>query len=367
MRKTQQIDLWTGGIYESTLNTTNTDFYVTILTECSYSHAEFSNDDNTLEYAVDWKSKLEERNNTISLLTSRCQYNADEYNEEQYLVEHVFKNYDMWPLFFVTSGTTTPTNIRELDPENLSVLFCSLNRVPHDHRLTMIDLFAKQDMLNNNDVTLVMPNDRGGTSYILAGNSPHQFEYWTNPRRLSLPSEEGLIEDVTNLRTLPVEYWRSLIDVINESNDYCLFYTEKTAKAIWCLKPFLIFGCKNINTYLREHGFELYDELFDYSFDSIEDKELRYDTGVKELKKLEGRNLQELYEMVKPKAIRNLQNLYKLILNNHVANEKKYANYLEQPVDVTLQLNNYLKEVQCNTINDIIGFDGDDVNNGKER
>lgn len=363
MRKTQQINLNQGGIIESTLNTTNTDFYVTVLTECSFAHPGFEpSENNTLEFALDWKTKLEERNNTISFISSRCEYKPDEYNDEQYLVKHVFKNYDMWPLFFLTSGVTTPINVKPLKPTNLSVLFGSMNRIPHGHRVAMIDLMAKNNMLDNNDVSLVMPIDRGSTF-----DTIEPFHYWQNPQRLSYPSEQGLIENVTDLRTLPVEYWRSLIDVINESNDYCLFYTEKTAKAIWCLKPFLIFGCKNINTYLTEHGFELYDELFDYSFDSIDDRDLRYETGLQEIKKLEGRDLQELYEIVKPKAIRNLQNLHKLTLNNHVANEKKYANYLNNHVDVTLQLNFYLKEVQCNTINDIIGFDGDDVNNGKER
>lgn len=362
MRKAQQINLSEGGIIDATLNATDTDFYITILTECSFAHPGFDTDeDNTLEYALDWKSKLEERNNTISILTSRCQYKADEFNEEQYLVKHVFKNYDMWPLYFITSGVTTPTNVKPLESSNLSVLFCSMNRVPHGHRVAMIDLIAKNNMMDNNDITLVMPNDRGSTF-----NDIEPFQYWQNPQRLSFPSEQNIIENVTDLRTLPAEYWRSLIDVVNESNDYCLFYTEKTAKAIWCLKPFLIFGCKNINTYLTEHGFEIYDELFDYSFDSIDDRDLRYNAGLQEIKKLQGRDLQELYEMVRPKAIRNLQNLYKLILNNHVANEKTYANYLDKYVDVTLQLNFYLKEVQCNTINDIIGFDGDDVNNGKE-
>ena len=47
-----------------------------------------------------------------------------------------------------------------------------------------------------------------------------------------------------------------------------LFITEKTWKPIVFKKPFLVWGGKGIHTKLKELGFELYEELFDYSFDN---------------------------------------------------------------------------------------------------
>ena len=355
-------------ILTDVLNSTDTDYYIAILTENNFSGGHFADAEQlTEEYAINFRKQIDALNNRMFFI-SGCFGLSDPDNcttnefQDRWFQKHVFTEVHCWPWYFVTACIATPTNVRPIDPTKLSVLFCSMNRIPHGHRVTLVDLLAKHNLIESNDVTLVLPNDRGGSALI----NDAEFKYWKEPTMLHFASEPD-IQDVVNLRTLPVEYWRSLIDVVAETNDYSYFYTEKTAKAIWCLKPFLIFGCANANTRLTEWGFEIYDELFDYSFDSIVDREERYEASIVELKKLEGRNLQELYYTVKAKAIRNLLNLQKLMLNTHVEYAETYSLFLKQPEDVTVGINTFLKEVQCETINDIIGFDGVDINNGKKR
>ena len=66
---------------------------------------------------------------------------------------------------------------------------------------------------------------------------------------------------------VPLEYYQSNCDLVLESTIETLFITEKTWKPIVFKKPFLVWGGQGLHAKLKDLGFELYDELFDYSFD----------------------------------------------------------------------------------------------------
>ncbi len=69
-----------------------------------------------------------------------------------------------------------------------------------------------------------------------------------------------------------------LFQIINETSidRNSIFFSEKTANSIAAFQPFIIYGNRHINQTMKKYGFELYDEIFDYSFDSIEDPFKRY-------------------------------------------------------------------------------------------
>ena len=59
--------------------------------------------------------------------------------------------------------------------------------------------------------------------------------------------------------------------------DKCFFPTEKTFKPIFNNHPFICIADVDYHKNLKEHfGFELYDEIWDYDFDSIKEKEPRW-------------------------------------------------------------------------------------------
>jgi len=67
---------------------------------------------------------------------------------------------------------------------------------------------------------------------------------------------------------VPLEYIQSCIDLVTESMVYdCVMLTEKTFKPISLKKPFILLSAKNSHLFLKKMGYQLYDELFDYSFD----------------------------------------------------------------------------------------------------
>ncbi len=65
-----------------------------------------------------------------------------------------------------------------------------------------------------------------------------------------------------------------------------LFFSEKTTNALSLFQPFVIYGNPNINKHLKDIGFELYDEIFSYEFDSITNYVKRYDALLKMLKEV---------------------------------------------------------------------------------
>ena len=73
-------------------------------------------------------------------------------------------------------------------------------------------------------------------------------------------------------------YDTSFFSVVNESQfgSYThTFITEKTWKAIFNFHPFVIVGSPNSLKYLKEKGFDTFEDIFDSSYDSIVDKDWR--------------------------------------------------------------------------------------------
>jgi hypothetical protein len=67
----------------------------------------------------------------------------------------------------------------------------------------------------------------------------------------------------------PSEWWQSYIDLVQE-NKVCVanYLSDKSCKPLYWKKIFITIGGPNWYREFQRMGFKLYDELFDYSFDS---------------------------------------------------------------------------------------------------
>tara|TARA_B100000809_G_scaffold257211_1_gene298397 strand:+ start:7213 stop:8487 length:1275 start_codon:yes stop_codon:yes gene_type:complete len=98
---------------------------------------------------------------------------------------------------------------------------------------------------------------------------------------------------------VPDEYLESAVNFVCESQtDIATHVTEKTVKNFFYKKPFLTFGCKNFYKFLTDHGFVLYDELFDYSFDEIEHYGKRLKAYIIECEKILQMDLNDLINII---------------------------------------------------------------------
>jgi len=74
--------------------------------------------------------------------------------------------------------------------------------------------------------------------------------------------------NIIDERRIPQEMLNCHFSVVNETMAVDGFYTEKTFKHVIAKLPFIIFGGpKDNQIFASKYGFELYDELFDYSFE----------------------------------------------------------------------------------------------------
>lgn len=262
---------------------------------------------------------------------------------------------EYWEMIFPCHAIVPWENVKLLDENNISKLYVTMNRLPHQHRANIIDNLAKHSMLDSGYYTWVLPHFPGQSFEV--SNSNAKFQYWTEERK-AFPSEPH-VRDKVGLLDIPVEYNECLIDIIGESDPDHFFYTEKTFKALLTAKPFLLIGAKGMNKFLHtQYGFELYDEIFDYSFDELDSIEERTEQAILQVKQYQDSDLKELYLKVKEKAIRNTKHLYEWSINNNcgaisVSNQSRQQirdmrNDVDDPVNIALN--------QCKGYWEGIGF-----------
>jgi len=88
--------------------------------------------------------------------------------------------------------------------------------------------------------------------------------------------------------TTKSHYSDTVFNIITETtcDANSLNLTEKSFKAIANCHPYLVIGDVNTHKHIKELGFELYEDLIDYSFDSIDDSEIRLNSALKEVKRI---------------------------------------------------------------------------------
>jgi len=113
-------------------------------------------------------------------------------------------------------------------------------------------------------------------------------------------------------------YDTSFFSILNEANygsfTHC-FLTEKTWKAIFNFHPIIIVGAKGSLKYLKEHGFDIFEDIFDSSYDDIYDGTKRlqriFDILDDFLKTNSILELQKIREDIFPRLLHNYNHFWK--------------------------------------------------------
>lgn len=149
-------------------------------------------------------------------------------------------------------------------------LFITMNKAPKFHRALFMDLLYKHGLFKDGYV-------------IYRELSKYNFQYWKQEILLLDQTDQ---QQLFNQEVVPAEYNKALFQIVTESHENYFFLTEKTAIPLFFEKPFIVVGNKHFHKQLKDFGFLLYDELFDYSFDNIDDITLRYETLVESISKI---------------------------------------------------------------------------------
>jgi hypothetical protein len=139
-----------------------------------------------------------------------------------------------------------------------------------------------------------------------------EFKYW-NEEILKVDDFNNETGYVANDSILKIN---SLINVITESAIHSIVFSEKTWKSVLIEQPFIVLGSQYQNTKIKELGFELYDEIFDYSFDTKPNIDDRVEGIVYNLLRLKDLNYNDLYDLIEPKLKRNKKQMLRLCIKD---------------------------------------------------
>lgn len=262
-----------------------------------------------------------------------------------------------WPTFWLTNTLKrlTTGKIYDINTSNnlpienynvgldyeMEYTFLSMNGVSKTHRCVLQDLLAKHDLLKYGRYSW---RNKTYISKVYSNNS-YNFKYWNIGRRsIFLDQPEGLfIPEV-----LPPVYKKCFMQIVPESHEDRFFLTEKTSMPLFFNKPFLVAGSVGFHEKLKNMGFMLYDDLFDYSFDKEPCYEKRFEMIV------------EIVKYYTTLSKEHKHSLYKKIFEKCVYNKKlavKYAsevdsfpaiwNQLDDPIYEHLD---HLNPFRCNNI-----------------
>jgi hypothetical protein len=218
-------------------------------------------------------------------------------------------NFDLqhWPTFHLVYAYQ---RMKELDikfTNSFGYSFICLNNRDHEHRCALIDHLEKYRLINSNNVVT--------WHSFLKENLNYQFEYF-DQRTLKLDDD---FDKKLDSYLIPKQYFESFFDVVSECTAKTIMVSEKTVKPLFYKKPFIVFGAAHFHKYLKELGFELYDEIIDYSFDNETDLRKRADLFAKEVKKINDINSikarKKTYKSLQNKINKNFEVLLSLISN----------------------------------------------------
>lgn len=203
--------------------------------------------------------------------------------------------------FFRDTLTLVDTAIYK-EQLNYKHYFLYLNQTCRTHRCVLMDIVAKFDLLKHSEYSWI------NNKFI---NNSYKFKYFKGSRKYL-----DTMEIYLNV-PIPKQSYESFFHLVSETTDKAQFITEKTIIPLLIGKPFIVAGASGIHQTLKNLGFKLYDELFDYAFDDIEDTEQRYTAICENIKNITNLSFDQCREL-------NIKILDKIRFNRNRAIEIAY-------------------------------------------
>lgn len=253
-----------------------------------------------------WESpKLSELDSICENLGTKIIMLLGSYGGKDYIYSNpqsIFPNWEFkyYPLFFLCELEKGPYHPSYVDkvlprPINYTQHFFSYNNNPHVHRCMFLDMWFKYDLNKFGSYTWNYPLKEEQKLY--DQDLPYKFE-WFNDEFKGDGSE---FKNTKDPRLFPTdEYINSIFDIVTETTNECVFFTEKTFRPILLSKAFILYSHANNHKRLRELGFKTFEPIVDYSFDEELDDKKRADLLCKELKKIGQLDLEYIMEIIQP-------------------------------------------------------------------
>lgn len=148
-------------------------------------------------------------------------------------------------------------------------------------------------------------------------------------RGIFLPESETQGFDCTNRDFNPMWYdntcYTVAVETFVDPAGFDIFLTEKTFKPIAHRHPFMIWGTPGSVAYLKTQGFESFDNIFDEYYDTCNNKELRLDAIVENVKNF------SMEKYLDPVTEEKIEHNFQLFFNQNLV-EQKYTEDVIYPL-----------------------------------
>lgn len=250
------------------------------------------------------------------VITGLSKFNSPSSTSSDKYPNVIFHHWDTYWL------TKTYYYIKDCVESEYTKHYICMNGRARNHRARLLDNLYHNDMFKYGNLTW-----NNGHAMV---NQPYEFKYW-NPIPLRLDITEDMISKMNNnvmrllasgisgkspmMYNLPLEYHSSFMQIVTETRTDLHYITEKTSIPLILKKPFLALSSKGYHNNLTKYGFQLYDEIFDYSFDECDDIDDRVNGIIKNVQNISSHNLTDcklIYEKVNDKLSHNRELAIKL-------------------------------------------------------
>lgn len=257
------------------------------------------------EFVVGWDgSDLENLDVQINYLFSN--FDLDWYETTFFPSSYVSHNrkVETWPTYFFKltyyDQKMYNSNVFDLSFDTFKYPIMCLNKKTHNHRYQLLVKLKEHNLLEGNAISW------------LGHHSPEYLGLNRVLPEMKLMDNLNCNHDIV----LPEEWSQSFLHIVTESVLVARFITEKTVKCLFTNTFFIVWGAPRFHEALKSLGFKLYDELIDYSFDSIIDHNKRLEKLISEINKIVNKkNYEEMYELIKPKLEYNKHRALELAID----------------------------------------------------
>ncbi len=189
-------------------------------------------------------------------------------------------------------------------------LFYTLTRNPKDHRCLLLDKLCENNLLSKGEYNFLISSWKNGFNYNFKcfDGIPKNF----SDEELRVNSLEGVITPLLS----NIDGFVNIVTETFHEHYSGIYFSEKTFYPIFYKRPFLVFSVPNFYKKFVECGFKLYDEIFDYSFDTEIDVSKKCELIIENIKRLEGKDLNKLYKDLYEKIEFNQKRLLDILNNN---------------------------------------------------
>ncbi len=217
---------------------------------------------------------------------------------------------------------TSPVSV----PVEANKRYVCFNRKPREHRIALLCMLYDRGVLDKGIVSChtkveigredVLINN-GLRRYIGLGCFSHDTARAIR-EKLPMVVDYEVVSGVQSLLEFNEDiYPQTYFSVVTETffRDELTFITEKVFRPIMFGHPFIVASTPHYLKSLRELGYETFPELFDESYDSIEDDKERLTMIANEVTRLSTipeHELRELVKSVKEKLVHNRAQFFKL-------------------------------------------------------